>query len=61
MSFYNTDVDECATNNGGCVEICTNTNRAFECSCSTTGYKLAADNLNCTGKKHVDYSCSHRL
>ena len=46
-------MDECATDNGGCVEICTNTNRAFECSCGSTGYTLAADNMNCVGKKRV--------
>ena len=46
-------MDECATDNGGCAEICTNTNRSFECSCGSTGYTLAADNMNCVGKKRV--------
>ncbi|CAK8671827.1 unnamed protein product [Clavelina lepadiformis] len=27
------DIDECAVNNGGCSDICTNTNGSFVCSC----------------------------
>ena len=42
------DVDECATNNGGCEQICTNTNRSFVCSCDIR-HILATDNFNCEG------------
>ena len=34
---HNLDIDECIVNNGGCQEICTNTNGSFYCSCPS-GY-----------------------
>ncbi|XP_078703222.1 uncharacterized protein LOC144928558 isoform X2 [Branchiostoma floridae x Branchiostoma belcheri] len=40
------DVDECASNNGGCVEICINTYGSFRCSCPA-GYALNADGISC--------------
>ncbi len=46
-----TDVDECATANGGCAQICTNNNGSFWCSCNT-GYALSPDELGCDGKCH---------
>ena len=33
------DINECNTNNGGCIQICTNTIGSFECSCPV-GYSL---------------------
>ena len=45
-----TDLDECLTNNGGCKQICTNTDGSFECSCAD-GYVIAADNFDCSGKR----------
>jgi fibulin 1/2 len=41
-----TDIDECATNNGGCAETCTNTAGGFMCSCAP-GYTLAANGRTC--------------
>ena len=39
------DIDECADgNNGGCSEVCTNTEGSFECSCSQSGYELDEGN-----------------
>lgn len=38
------DVDECATNNGGCAQVCSNTLGSFSCSCAA-GYVLASDGL----------------
>ena len=35
----NTDVNECLTNNGGCVDGCTNTVGSFECYCDN-GYEF---------------------
>ena len=43
---YPTDVDECATNNGGCEHDCINTVGSFMCRCSR-GYALESDGLNC--------------
>jgi MYXO-CTERM domain-containing protein len=40
------DIDECATNDGGCSQICTNTPGSFECSCSS-GYALGSDGHSC--------------
>jgi len=44
------DVDECATNNGGCAHNCTNTDGSFVCSCRT-GFTLASDGLGCNGEE----------
>ena len=46
--IYILDVNECATNNGGCSQICTNTDGSFVCSCNP-GYTLAADGVTCNG------------
>ena len=43
-----TDVDECSSNNGGCVQVCTNTVGSFNCSCNG-GYTLNADGASCSG------------
>ncbi|NVB85250.1 MAG: hypothetical protein HOV81_43195 [Kofleriaceae bacterium] len=39
-----TDIDECAVNNGGCTQVCTNTSPGFTCTCAT-GY--AGDGIAC--------------
>ena len=46
---HNLDINECQTNNGGCEQICTNTDGSFECSCNQ-GYSLSSDRTNCIGK-----------
>ena len=43
------DVDECATNNGGCDHYCTNTIGSFVCSCYP-GYTLDGDGHTCLGE-----------
>ena len=47
-----TDIDECATLNGNCSYICTNTNGSYQCSCRS-GYKLDIDTISCIGKYRV--------
>ena len=47
-SFHAGDVNECLVNNGGCQQICTNTDGSFMCSCNT-GYVLAGNGLGCNG------------
>ena len=32
--FLSKDIDECATGNGGCDQICTNTPGSYQCSCN---------------------------
>ena len=44
------DTNECGNANGGCEHYCNNTVGSFTCSCNT-GFELAEDNLNCTGKE----------
>ena len=43
------DVNECATNNGGCDHYCNDTFGSFECSCMD-GYSLSGDGRSCSGK-----------
>ena len=40
-----TDTNECLNNNGGCQQLCTNTNGSFYCSCQS-GYN---GSVFCTG------------
>merc|ERR1712136_727359 len=41
------DVDECATANGGCSDVCVNTGGPYYCSCSQEGMALDADLKTC--------------
>ena len=41
------DINECDIANGGCEDICTNTNGSFYCSCSS-GFELK-NNVFCSG------------
>ena len=49
LKFAHTDVDECATNNGGCDHYCTNTIGNFVCSCYP-GFTLDGDERTCLGE-----------
>ena len=49
FSHFLLDIDECATNSGGCDHICNNTIGSFECSCED-GYKLQDDGAMCSGR-----------
>ena len=46
------DIDECATENGGCEVQCTDTNGSFACSCGT-GYHLGDDGKSCDGEDYA--------
>ena len=48
----NSDIVECDENNGGCSQICTNTEGSFECSCRE-GYVLDNDGQNCSGTYNI--------
>jgi len=43
------DVDECATNNGGCHMGCVNTIGSYECTCED-GFVLSIDGHVCAGE-----------
>lgn len=44
------DKNECAVNNGGCSQLCTDTPGSYYCHCHP-GYRLV-DNKTCDGKKN---------
>ena len=46
------DIDECADENGGCSDTCTNTDGTFTCGCPD-GQELAADFRNCILSKRT--------
>ena len=46
------DIDECAVDNGGCSDTCTNTLGSFLCQCPE-GYILDTDDQTCIGKSYT--------
>ena len=44
-----TDIDECAENNGGCSQICTNIPGSFECQCRDGYHFIENSTSQCTG------------
>ena len=46
------DIDECATANGRCSQVCVNRPGSYECRCKS-GYALADDKKTCVGKMHL--------
>ena len=48
--YTGANVNECATNNGGCAHICTDTEGSFTCSCNS-GFELASNGLSCNGEE----------
>ena len=53
--FVSLDVNECASSNGGCDQICTNKAGSYQCSCNR-GY--ISSGKKCQGI--VDYSSGYR-
>ena len=53
--IYNSDEDECRTDNGGCSDICHNTEGHFFCSCYQ-GFTLEGDDQTCEGM--INFSMS---
>lgn len=54
------DIDECSSsNNGGCLQICTNLEGSHVCSCMD-GYELGGDGRDCEDIDECSASpCSH--
>lgn len=52
VSFAVADIDECALPTGGhiCSYRCINVPGSFQCSCPSTGYRLAPNGRNCQGE-----------
>ena len=51
-----TDIDDCAVNNGGCAQVCLNTLGSFSCAC-VNGFQLSGDGRNCSGKYTIVTLC----
>ena len=45
IAYDGTDINECTSQNGGCEQICTNSNGSFQCSC----YSGFSGNIFCSG------------
>lgn len=56
MANYFIDKDECATNNGGCQHVCSNTVGSYQCSCNN-GFILHENKHDCL-EGHCTYSIS---
>lgn len=52
-SLLFTDINECATDNGGCDHTCTNTDGAFFCTCDD-GYSTPDVGFTCIGKRSTN-------
>ena len=46
--LYNPDINECDDNNGGCSQLCNNTEGSYVCLCNS-GYVLDSDGKTCLG------------
>ena len=46
------DINECEENNGGCPQLCKNTEGSFQCECDV-GYMLTLDGKTCAGKGSI--------
>ena len=53
FNFLIADINECENGTDLCEHDCTNTEGSYNCSC-LTGYILATDGRNCTGKPTHD-------
>ena len=49
------DIDECLVLNGGCHQVCTNTQGSHFCSCNQ-GYQLEENNSTCIGIQFLSLS-----
>jgi len=60
FSGFDTDVDQCASNNGGCHNdaTCTNNHGSITCTCNT-GY--AGDGVTCSGQQNRCLLCRNAL
>ena len=53
MVFFVLDVNECKEDNGGCHQLCFNSEGSFTCGCQS-GYTLADDKKTCKSKWNID-------
>ena len=48
-----TDINECATNNAGCSQVCLNTEGSYCCN-NYPGYDLGPNNHTCIGMSTIN-------
>ena len=49
FNTFVTDIDECADDNSGCSQICTNIPGSFECQCRDGYHLIENSTTRCTG------------
>ncbi|VDI64211.1 Hypothetical predicted protein [Mytilus galloprovincialis] len=64
--LYGKDVDECASNNGGCDQICKNYHAVFRCECYqgfeiNENGKSCNDNNECLSSNKCSQSCNNTI
>ena len=52
--LFNSDINECDADNGGCSHDCVNKEGSFECKCNS-GFELEDDNKACKGITSYHY------
>lgn len=52
--MFPSDVDECASDNGGCEQTCTNLQGSFQCGC-VSGFTLGIDEVSCISTLSLGY------
>ena len=50
------DIDECATRQGICDQLCNNTDGSYICTCKR-GYELSDDGIHCQG---IRVTCTYK-
>ena len=51
------DINKCTINNGGCSQVCLNTEGSYTCDCYP-GYELGPNNHTCNGMSTIHmYTC----
>lgn len=49
LAFSVVDINECGVDNGGCSEVCENTDGSFFCACDGDEKALSSDGKSCVG------------
>ena len=57
-SSFLLDINECVDSNGGCHQLCNDTDGSYECSCYE-GYQLMPDDVMCEGVYIYSMAISH--
>ena len=53
LFLIHVDINECSDENGGCSEVCINTEGSYYCACNDSGYEVIENSEPCQGKQAV--------